>query len=98
MTIDELMQTNAYIVWSLVTAGQRGLDAEIDAMVAAVPQYSKDMYYVGLVAGTLYQVCVRVHVVMVAVLPSRLCVSSTSSSTHPLNARASIDGVVVRVV
>jgi hypothetical protein len=52
-------QTNAYIVWSLVAAGETGLDKEVDALVKLAkedPVYSSDPYFLGLVSATLFEV------------------------------------------
>ncbi len=51
-------QTNAYIVWSLVSAGETGLDKEIKYLVKLSKEsdtFAKDPYFLGLVAATLYQ-------------------------------------------
>ena len=47
--------TNAYIVWSLTEAGQKGLEKEVDAL-ARQAATSKDPYFIGLVAGSLHNV------------------------------------------
>ena len=53
-------QTNAYIVWSLVNAGESGLDTEIEALVKRANDvndpFSRDPYYLGLVTATLFKV------------------------------------------
>ena len=53
------VQTNMYIVWSLVSAGERGLDREINALHAlgrTDPAFSKDPYFLGLLSATLFEV------------------------------------------
>ena len=51
--------TDLYIVWALVTAGERGLDKEVDAAWKEVnnpaSDHSTDPYYIGLEAATLYE-------------------------------------------
>ena len=53
------MQTNAYIVWALVAAGERGLGDEIQALVELSKSdqtYGSDPYFLGLLSATLYEV------------------------------------------
>jgi len=45
--------TNAYIVWSLTEAGEGSLDKEVDFLLAGWKD-QKDTYFLGLVAGCLY--------------------------------------------
>lgn len=58
-------QTNAYIVWSLVSAGEKGLDKEIEYLLKLAKEsndFASDPYFLGLVAATLYQV----HTVLIS--------------------------------
>ncbi len=51
-----------YIVWSLVMAGDRSVDKEIEALVVQSKEgeYSKDAYFIGLLSATLFEVRITV--------------------------------------
>ena len=53
------VQTNAYIVWSLVSAGERGLSKEVARLVALGEDsaFARDPYFLGLLSATLFEVC-----------------------------------------
>lgn len=50
--------TAAYIVWTLTSAGETGLDTEITALInqaeASISSNSQDAYFLGLLASSLY--------------------------------------------